>query len=201
MNISDELYAEALSTFDQLFDEAKQAGEPDPTAMAVATAGQDAKPSLRMVLLKQVDERGFVFYTHLQGRKGRELRANRRVALLFYWPRVRTGVQIRIEGDAERVSDEEADLYFATRPRGSQIGAWASLQSETLLNEEEFNERIEQVEKEFEGREVPRPAEWTGVRVRPDRIEFWYACEYRLHRRHLYECDHIGTWTTRMLYP
>lgn len=196
-----DLLAEALTTFDRLFEEARVAGEPDPTAMAVATADLDARPSVRMVLLKAHDARGFVFYTHLDGRKGRELQANPHAALLFHWPRVRFGVQVRIEGAVERVSDAEADAYFATRPRGSQLGAWASKQSETLESREAFEARYAQVEKEFEGRPVPRPPRWSGLRVKPERIEFWYGAEFRLHERHLYERDAAGDWHKRMLYP
>ena len=196
-----DLYSEALSTFDALFDEALAAGEPDRTAMAVATASLDARPSLRTVLLKAHDARGFVFYTHLDGRKGRELQANPQAALLFHWPRVRLGVQVRIEGAVELVGDAEADAYFALRPRVSQLGAWASRQSETLEARGTFEERLRQVEQEFEGRDVPRPPRWTGFRVRPQRIEFWYGAEFRLHERHVFERDRAGDWSTRMLYP
>ena len=196
-----DLFNEALTTFTTLLDEARTAGEPEPTAMTVATATLDARPSARVVLLKAYDARGFVFYTHLDGRKGRELQANAQAALLFYWPRVREAVQVRIEGPVEIVSDSEADAYFATRPRGSQLGAWASAQSETLESRELFAERLAKAEAEFEGREVPRPLRWTGLRVRPERIEFWYGAAYRLHERHLYEGDVTGAWSKRMLYP
>ena len=145
----DALYPEALATFDALFAEARVAGEPDPTAMVIATASLDARPSARTVLLKAHDARGFVFYTHLDGRKGRELQANPHAALLFHWPRVRLGVQVRIEGAVEIVSDAEADAYFASRPRGSQLGAWASKQSETLDARERFSQRLAQLEQEF----------------------------------------------------
>ncbi|MGV8940344.1 MAG: pyridoxamine 5'-phosphate oxidase [Lysobacter sp.] len=194
------LLSEAHTTFADLFAKAGIAGEPDPTAMTVATASLTARPSARIVLLKAHDERGFVFYTHLDGRKGRELQVNPQAALLFHWPRVKEGVQIRIEGPVEIVSDEEADAYFATRPRGSQIGAWASLQSETL-DETLFHQRIAQLEQEFEGRDVARPPRWTGLRVRPVAIEFWYGGQYRLHERCLYESDAAGEWSKRMLYP
>jgi pyridoxamine 5'-phosphate oxidase len=197
----DALYQEALATFDALFAEARTAGEPDPTAMVVATASLDARPSARTVLLKARDARGFVFYTHLDGRKGRELQANPHAALLFHWPRVRLGVQVRIEGAVEIVSDAEADAYYASRPRGSQLGAWASKQSETLEAREGFEQRLAQVEREFEGRDVPRPPRWTGLRVKPERIEFWYGAEYRLHERDVYERDRAGAWAKRMLYP
>jgi pyridoxamine 5'-phosphate oxidase len=196
-----DLLAHALATFDRLFAQAAAAGEPDPTAMALATAALDARPSVRMVLLKAHDARGFVFYTHLDGRKGRELQANPQAALLFHWPRVDNGVQVRIEGEVQIVPDAEADAYFASRPRGSQLGAWASKQSETLQSAGEFDARLAQVEHEFDGREVPRPARWTGFRVRPRRIEFWYGAQFRLHERHVYERDAAGDWGTRMLYP
>jgi pyridoxamine 5'-phosphate oxidase len=195
------LYAEALATFAELFDAALAAGEPDRTAMTVATATLDARPAARTVLLKHFDARGFVFYTHLDGRKGRELQANPHAALLFHWPRVRHGVQVRIEGPVEIVADAEADAYFATRARGSQVGAWASKQSEALSSREEFMQRLTAVEREFEGREIPRPPRWTGLRVRPDRIEFWYGADFRLHERQLYERDRAGDWSKRMLYP
>ncbi|HLT43581.1 MAG TPA: pyridoxamine 5'-phosphate oxidase [Luteimonas sp.] len=200
MNCAD-LQAEALATFDALFAEALAAGEPDRTAMTVATAGRDGRPSARTVLLKAHDERGFVFYTHLDGRKGQELQLNPQAALLFHWPRVRSGVQVRVEGPVELVDDAEADAYFASRPRGSQIGAWASQQSETLESREAFEQRVAELEEEFADRDVPRPQRWTGLRVRPDRIEFWYGGQYRLHERWLYEFDAAGQCGKRMLYP
>ncbi|MFN7136656.1 MAG: pyridoxamine 5'-phosphate oxidase [Thermomonas sp.] len=190
-----------LHTFDALFAEAAAAGEPDPTAMTLATATPDGAPSARTVLLKAHDARGFVFYSHLDGRKGRELQANPRAALLFHWPRVRDGVQVRIEGAVELVSDDEADAYFASRPRGSQLGAWASRQSETLDARATFEARLAQFEAEFAGREVPRPPRWTGFRVVPHAVEFWYGAQYRLHERHLHERDADGRWSQRMLYP
>ena len=195
------LLAEALATFTQLFEQAREAGEPDPTAMTVATASLDARPSARIVLLKAYDARGFVFYTHLDGRKGRELQANPQAALLFHWPRVRNGVQVRIEGGVEIVSDDEADAYFASRPRGSQLGAWASKQSETLDSRDDFEQRLEKAEHEFDGRDVPRPPRWTGLRVRPQTIEFWYGADFRLHERQCYELDVAGDWHRRMLFP
>lgn len=195
------LLTEALATFTQLFEQAREAGEPDPTAMTVATASLDARPSARIVLLKAHDARGFVFYTHLDGRKGRELQANPQAALLFHWPRVRNGVQVRIEGGVEIVSDDEADAYFASRPRGSQLGAWASKQSETLDSRDDFEQRLEKVEHEFDGRDVPRPPRWTGLRVRPQTIEFWYGADFRLHERQCYELDVAGDWHRRMLFP
>jgi pyridoxamine 5'-phosphate oxidase len=197
----DPLYAEALAAFNVLFDEALVAGEPDRTAMVLATATLDARPSARVVLLKAQDERGFVFYTHLDGRKGRELQANPRAALLFHWPRVRHGVQVRVEGHVELVADAEADAYFASRPRLSQLGAWASRQSETLESRDVFEERLASAEREFNGRDVSRPPRWTGFRVRPEHIEIWRGAEFRLHERDLYEMDRAGQWRKRMLYP
>ena len=196
-----DLYQEALATFDVLFAEALAAGEPDRTAMVLATATLDARPSARTVLLKAHDARGFAFYTHLDGRKGRDLQANPHAALLFHWPRVRQGVQVRIEGAVEIVADPEADAYFASRPRGSQLGAWASKQSETLESRDGFEQRLQQATREFEGRDVPRPPRWGGLRVKPERIEFWYGAEFRLHERDLYERDRAGDWSKRMLYP
>lgn len=194
------LPADLLATFDALFAEALAAGESVPTAMTLATV-VDAQPSARTVLLKSHDARGFVFYTHLDGRKGRELQANPRAALLFHWPRVREGVQVRVEGDVEIIGDDQADAYFAGRPRGSQVGAWASLQSETLESREAFEDRLVQFEREFEGRDVPRPPRWGGFRVLPRHVEFWYGAQFRLHERWLYECAGEGAWSKRMLYP
>ncbi len=190
-----------LATFQALFDEAAAAGEPDRTAMTVATVGEGGRPSARVVLLKAFDPDGFVFYSHLDGRKGRELQANPQAALLFHWPRVRNGVQVRIEGEVEVVTEAEADAYFATRPRVSQLGAWASHQSETLDARDTFEARLAQYEAEFEGREVPRPPRWTGFRVVPRALEFWYAATFRLHERWLHERDADGAWSKRMLYP
>ncbi len=195
------LYRQALAAFQQLYDEALAAGEPERAAMVVATATPGARPSARTVLLKAHDERGFVFYTHMDGRKGRELMANPHAALLFHWPRVRQGVQVRVEGGVEQVSDAEADAYFAIRPRLSQLGAWASQQSRTLESREVFDERLAAVEREFAGRAVPRPPRWTGFRVVPDVIEIWLGAEFRLHERDVYERDATGEWSQRMLYP
>lgn len=196
------LYAEALATFDDLYAQAKTAGVPEPTAMTVATVDADGQPSARMVLLKDYSERGFVFYTHLDGRKGRELQAHPKAALLFFWKALGDdGVQVRIEGDVEIVDDAEAEAYFARRPRDSQLGAWASHQSETLDARETFEHRFEEAKTRFEGVDVPRPPRWGGFRVVPCNIEFWYGAQFRLHERHLYERGVDGVWTKRMLYP
>ena len=166
--------------------------------MTLSTVARDGQPSARLVLLKSVDDRGFVFYTNLRSRKGRELAANPRAALTFHWQPLE--VQVRIEGIAELVSDEEADEYFATRARGSQIGAWASEQSETIARSGDLDARVAEAERRFAGREVPRPPHWSGYRVIPERIEFWRNRPNRLHERRLFERD--GTmWRERILYP
>ena len=171
---------------------------PDPTAMTLATAGADGRPSARMVLLKGVDEHGFVFYTNLRSRKGRELSANPRAALCFYWPPL--DVQVRVEGDASPVTDAEADAYFATRPRVSQLGAWASRQSAPMAHDEDLEARLREVERRYEGRDVPRPPHWTGFRVVPYSVEFWRARPFRLHDRELYTREGAG-WRVERLYP
>ncbi len=197
-----DLYTEALTTFAALFDEAKASAEFEPNAMTVATADAQGRPSARTVLLKAFDARGFVFYTHLDSHKGRELKANPHAALLFLWRSLReAGIQVRIEGRVEAVDATEADAYFASRPRMSQIGAWASLQSHTLGSREEFDARVASAEASFDGREVPRPEGWSGLRVVPERIEFWYGAQFRLHERWCYEVNAEGEWSKRQLYP
>lgn len=196
----DDLYAEALRTFSDLLKEATVAGDPEPTAMTLATAGEDRQPSARTVLLKGVDERGFVFYTNGDSHKGRQLADNPQAALLFLWKTLREQVQAKIEGAVEPVSAAEADAYFASRPRESQVGAWASLQSQTLVSREVLEARIAAFERKFEGGEVPRPPHWSGFRVLPGMIEFWYGARFRLHERQRYErLD--GVWHRRMLFP
>jgi pyridoxamine 5'-phosphate oxidase len=197
-----DLYAEALRTFATLLAEAKAAGDPEPTAMTFATVGQGGRPSARTVLLKAFDQRGFVFYTNFESRKGRQLAANPQAALLFLWKGLRgkEHVQAKIEGTVEPVSAAEADAYFASRPRESQIGAWASKQSQTLDSRETFDARYGEFEARFANIAVPRPPHWSGFRVLPELIEFWYGAQFRLHERQRYErLD--GGWHRRMLYP
>ncbi|WP_395770964.1 pyridoxamine 5'-phosphate oxidase [Arenimonas sp.] len=196
----DPLYSTALSTFADLLAQAKQSIDPEPTAMTVATVGRDGRPAARTVLLKGFDQRGFVFYTNFSSRKGRQLAANPQAALLFHWRHLRDGVQVKIEGTVEPVSAEEADAYFASRPRGSQLGAWASLQSQPLASREQFEKRYADVEKQYEDASVPRPPHWSGFRVVPERIEFWYGAQFRLHERQCYERSN-GVWSQVMLYP
>jgi pyridoxamine 5'-phosphate oxidase len=201
-----DLYAEALATFDRLFDEAASAGEPDRTAMTVATAALDARPSARTVLLKAHDARGFTFYTHLDGRKGRELQANPHAALLFHWPRVRNGVQVRIEGMVDIVSDAEADAYFSTRPLDSRIGAWASAQSQPVASRAALEAQYAERAASFGVREgasdavVPRPPHWGGYRIHAERVELWHSRPGRLHDREVYE-RLGGSWSRYLLYP
>ena len=198
--MTDALYQDALNTFTDLLKQAKRSPDPEPTAMTVATVGRDGRPAARTVLLKAFDERGFVFFTNFSSRKGRQLAANPQAALLFHWKHLREGVQVKVEGTVEPVSAAEADAYFASRPRGSQIGAWASLQSQPLASRELFDQRVADVEKRYEGQEVPRPPHWSGFRVVPERIEFWYGAQFRLHERQCYERVD-GAWTQVMLYP
>src|SRR6185369_1584366 len=187
-----------LALFDEWLADAR-ASEPDePGAMAVATTGSDGQPSVRMVLLKAHDPAGFVFYTHEQSAKGEDLAENPRAALLFHWKSLHR--QIRIEGPVGRVSDAEADAYFATRIRDAQLGAWASDQSRPLDSRDTFEQRFEAAKRRFDGQDVPRPPGWGGYRVVPDRMEFWIARKHRLHERRLFTATGDG-WFEGLLYP
>lgn len=171
---------------------------PEPTAFALGTVDAEGRPSVRIVLLKGVDERGFVFYTNYESRKGRELLASRRGAMCFHWQQLET--QVRVEGRVELVSEDEADAYFASRARGSQIGAWASLQSQPIPDSNALNVRVSEVEKRLANRPVPRPPHWSGFRIVADRIEFWKGMPSRLHVRHLYTRERQA-WRREVLYP
>jgi pyridoxamine 5'-phosphate oxidase len=184
--------------FKEWYDEWAEEAAGDPTAMTVATAGKDGQPSSRIVLLKDYDERGFVFYTNYTSRKAHDLAENPKIALSFHWESANR--QVHIEGEVEKTSDHEADAYFDSRPRGSQIGAWASKQSRSLKDKDEFAKRIAEVTESFEGEAVPRPPFWGGYRVVPNRIEFWQRGEHRLHTRLVYERVG-GKWKTQLLYP
>lgn len=185
--------------FEAWFAEARDSEPNDPSAMALATAEADGQPSVRMVLLKGHDERGFAFYTNSESRKGSEIALNPRAALLFHWKSLRR--QVRIEGTTEPVSDAEADSYFATRSRDARIGAWASDQSRPLDSRVLFEARYEQLVAEFEGKEVGRPLYWRGYRVEPTRIEFWTDRPHRLHERRLFTRGSGGGWEESLLYP
>lgn len=184
--------------FAEWFEAAKQHSSIiDATSMSLATVA-DGQPSVRIVLLKGFDENGFVFYTNLGSRKARELLANPKAALCFHWAPLEK--QVRIEGTAERVSDREADAYFASRPRESQLGAWASKQSELLSDYAELLAEVKEIDERFAGKEVTRPPHWSGFRIRPSRIEFWQQGEFRLHHRDVYVRD-ADNWRVEKLYP
>jgi pyridoxamine 5'-phosphate oxidase len=184
--------------FDEWFALARESELNDPDAMALATADRAGRPSVRMVLLKAHDTRGFVFYTNQDSRKGNELEANPRAALLFHWKSLRR--QVRVEGRVEPVEVAEADAYFASRSRDSQLGAWASEQSRPLPARELFEQRYEELRGRFEGVPVPRPPRWSGFRIVPQTIEFWSDRAHRLHERRLFT-RHEDQWGESLLYP
>ena len=188
-----------IALFDSWYAEAKAAEINDPDAMALATADRDGDPSVRMVLLKGHGSDGFVFYTNEDSNKGQDLAENPNAALLFHWKSLRR--QVRIEGWVERVSDEQANAYFATRSRESQLGAWASDQSSPLADRATFEARYEEVKQRFYGEAVPRPSNWGGFRVLPLVMEFWQDREHRLHERRLFLAQEDGSWTEGLLYP
>ncbi|MEP6651476.1 MAG: pyridoxamine 5'-phosphate oxidase [Lapillicoccus sp.] len=189
-----------MAAFVQWLDAARVAGLHEPNAMVVSTADTAGWPSSRMVLLKAVDQRGFVFYTNVQSRKGGELRANHQCALLFPWHPLER--QVRVEGPASMVGDAEADAYFTSRPRGSQLGAWASPQSEVVPGRDYLSERYQQVTDRFDGIEdVPRPPHWGGYLVRPHRIEFWQGRPGRMHDRVRFDRADETTWIVERLAP
>jgi pyridoxamine 5'-phosphate oxidase len=184
--------------FQESYDRALKLEVFDASRAALATSDREGRPSLRFVLVKEWDARGFVFYTNLESRKARELSERPAAALAFHW--ASTGEQVRIEGAVELVSDEEADRYFATRSRGSQLGAWASQQSAPIESRSVLSERLAQVEERFREQPVPRPVFWSGFRLLPARLEFWQDRADRLHDRLLYTRD-LDTWRTAILSP
>ena len=186
-----------IALFDAWFAEARASEPNDPESMALATADAAGRPSVRMVLLKDHGPDGFVFYTNLDSRKGEDLAVNPHAALLFHWKSLRR--QVRIEGPVAPVTDADADYYFASRSRDSQLGAWASDQSRPLEDRETFEAGYEAMRKRFAGADVPRPPRWSGFRVAPQVIEFWTDREHRLHERRLFTWQ--GAWTEGLLYP
>jgi pyridoxamine 5'-phosphate oxidase len=192
------LSQDPLEQFEHWFAEAKRAGVEVPEAMTLATADAEGAPSARMVLLKGAGEDGFVFYTGYGSRKSEELEQNPSAALVFYWRPL--GRQVRVEGSVERVSEAESAEYFATRPRGSQLAAWASRQSRPLGSREELERRYAELEREYEDRDVPLPPHWGGYRLRPEAIEFWEHRENRLHDRIRYTRAREG-WKVERLSP
>jgi pyridoxamine 5'-phosphate oxidase len=191
--------ADPFAWFAHWMEEAARSEPNDPNAMTLATATPDGQPSARIVLLKGYDSRGFVFYTNTQSRKGAELAANPHAALLFHWKSL--GRQIRIEGAVEPVTAEEADIYFATRPRISRLGAWASIQSRPLTNRPELERRLAEQEARFPGDAIPRPPHWAGYRLLPARFEFWQDMPYRLHDRTTMHRTPEGGWVVGKLFP
>ena len=187
-----------IAQFRRWFDDALAAGLREPNAMTLATATPDGRPSARVVLLKGFDERGFVFYTNYEGRKGEELEENPYCALVFYWAELER--QVRVEGRVSRVPKRESDEYFGSRPRGSRLGAWASEQSRPVGGREVLEERLRALEAEYDAREVPRPPFWGGYRVEPEVIEFWQGRENRLHDRLVYRRSG-GGWGRERLQP
>lgn len=190
--------SDPFALFEQWFAEACAAEPNDPDAMALATADSEGRPSVRMVLLKAHGPDGFVFYTNVGSRKGGELAANPDAALAFHWKSLRR--QVRIEGSVEPVSAEEADAYYRTRTRDSQISAWASDQSRPLDRRETLEARFAELARQFEGRDVPRPPHWAGFRVSPQRMEFWSDGLHRLHERRQFVLEN-GAWIEGLLYP
>jgi pyridoxamine 5'-phosphate oxidase len=190
--------ADPIAQFAAWLDLARRGNVPEPTAMAVATATADGTPSVRMLLLKGCDERGFVFYTHLASPKGAQLAANPRAALCFYWNEIKR--QVRVSGPVERVTDAEADAYFVTRPRLSQLGAWASAQSQPMADAFELERNCAAAALRFGVGAVPRPPGWSGYRVVPQTIEFWHEKPFRLHERVRFTREG-NAWSAQRIFP
>lgn len=188
-----------IKQFAQWFDDAHCSQMPLPNAMTLATADKHGRPSARVVLLKEFDSRGFVFYTNYKSRKARELENNTSAAIVFYWPDLVR--QVRIEGTLEKISAEESDRYFQTRPRDSQLGAWASDQSEVVRNRNELDKKFEELKRHYAGKPIPRPPHWGGYRLKPTRMEFWQGRAARMHDRVGYAKGQDGRWEIKRLAP
>ena len=197
---SNALYLDAIETLRSLVEEARAAADPEPTAMNLATVGADGRVSSRIVLLKQLDADGLQFFTNHESDKARQLAAHAQAAVAFHWKTLRDQVQVRVEGLVERLDAATSDIYFASRPRMSQIGAWASLQSQELPERSVFDKRVAEFEQRFADAVVPRPPHWGGYRLKPDLFEFWYGANFRLHDRQRFEL-HEGSWSKQLLYP
>lgn len=193
-----QLSEEIITEFNRFFKRARECGEQEPTAMVLATSDCAGRVTSRTVLLKALDENGFVFFTNVNSLKGRQMQRCPRAAATFLWKA--SGCQVQLVGTVSQVSDEAADAYFSTRDRGSQIGAWASNQSAPLGSREELLDRVSALEREYAGREVPRPPFWTGFTLQPESVEFWTQREYRLHDRFIYT-PHEGAWRRQRLNP
>lgn len=194
-----DVHPNPFEQFKTWFDQALAAQLPEPNAMTIATATTDGKPYARIVLLKDYDERGFVFYTNYESHKGQQLVQNPWGAIAFWWAQLER--QVRIQGRVEKVSEVEADAYFQSRPKGSQLGAWASNQSQVIDSREVLERRLEELKKEYENKAVPRPPHWGGFRVIPDEMEFWQGRKSRLHDRLLYRRSEDSTWEIQRLSP
>ena len=194
----DVIYQAAVTRFKELFARATEGPLREPAAMALATVDADGRPSLRVVLLRGMDERGFVFFTNSLSAKGQQLAANPQAALCFHWDFL--GEQVRVEGHTKKVDEEESDNYWELRSRESRLGAWASQQSQLLADRRELESRVEEFEEKFANQDVPRPPHWYGYRVVPERIEFWQEGANRLHARTIYEAAQTG-WKIFSIYP
>lgn len=192
------LSAEIIEEFNKAFKKARVCGEPEPTAMVLATSNGKGLVTSRTVLLKALDEDGFVFFTNTQSMKGRQIRECPQASATFLWKA--SGCQVQLVGTVKQVSDEAADAYFSTRDRGSQIGAWASDQSQPLDSRETLLRKVKELEQQYEGIEVPRPPQWTGFVLSPETVEFWTQREFRLHDRFLWSQQN-GQWTKQRLNP
>lgn len=197
----DPLYQQAIGELRDLLAEAQASADPEPSAMTLATADADGRVSARIVLLKGVDADGLRFFTNYDSAKGRQLAAHPQAALALHWKFVREQVQVRAEGLVRRLDAAASDAYFATRPRMSQLGAWASLQSQPLPERVVFEQRLAEAERRFADGAVPRPPNWGGYVLEPDRLEFWYGAGFRLHERVCYQRDDEGRWSRGLLYP